>query len=198
MTPCCCHCCCWLLCSCRGCHVGAWSCCASVQAAVLCQDGGEGAAGQNDQDDDDPPAASCFLQRCLKASALSAVNVPDMQWNCCDMAGQSRCIVGHTFDSRSSKPGALCVCVCVLCPVQTYERDGWGEFPTQINPERREIRPTADRWVPCLLQHQLKSCVKQLYMGGHINSSRMSHCFPTVCCVALCCTCLQGAHPAVC
>jgi hypothetical protein len=31
--------------------------------------------------------------------------------------------------------------------LQTYERDGWGEFPTQINPERREIRPTADRWV---------------------------------------------------
>lgn len=29
--------------------------------------------------------------------------------------------------------------------LQTYERDGWGEFPTQINPERREIRPTADR-----------------------------------------------------
>lgn len=29
--------------------------------------------------------------------------------------------------------------------LQTYERDGWGEFPTTINPERREIRPTADR-----------------------------------------------------
>lgn len=29
--------------------------------------------------------------------------------------------------------------------LQCYERDGWGEFPTQINPERREIRPTADR-----------------------------------------------------
>ncbi|KAG2483511.1 hypothetical protein HYH03_017619 [Edaphochlamys debaryana] len=29
--------------------------------------------------------------------------------------------------------------------LQTYERDGWGEYPTQINPERREIRPTADR-----------------------------------------------------
>eukprot|EP00878_Enallax_costatus_P038542 GHUV01043851.1.p1 GENE.GHUV01043851.1~~GHUV01043851.1.p1 ORF type:complete len:122 (-),score=8.67 GHUV01043851.1:42-407(-) len=29
--------------------------------------------------------------------------------------------------------------------LQTYERDGWGEFPTVINPERREIRPTADR-----------------------------------------------------
>ncbi len=29
--------------------------------------------------------------------------------------------------------------------LQTYERDGWGEFPTQIVPERREIRPTADR-----------------------------------------------------
>ena len=27
--------------------------------------------------------------------------------------------------------------------LQTYERDGWGEFPTQV--ERREIRPTADR-----------------------------------------------------
>ncbi|PNH06846.1 hypothetical protein TSOC_006751 [Tetrabaena socialis] len=29
--------------------------------------------------------------------------------------------------------------------LQTYERDGWGEYPTQIDPERREIRPTADR-----------------------------------------------------
>lgn len=29
--------------------------------------------------------------------------------------------------------------------LQTYERDGWGEFPTVINPVRREIRPTADR-----------------------------------------------------
>ena len=29
--------------------------------------------------------------------------------------------------------------------LQSYERDGWGEFPTVINPERREIRPTADR-----------------------------------------------------
>ncbi|GBF95418.1 hypothetical protein Rsub_08380 [Raphidocelis subcapitata] len=29
--------------------------------------------------------------------------------------------------------------------LQTYERDGWGEFPTKINPDRREIRPTADR-----------------------------------------------------
>ena len=29
--------------------------------------------------------------------------------------------------------------------LQIYERDGWGEFPTVINPERREIRPTADR-----------------------------------------------------
>ncbi|GAB4823718.1 hypothetical protein N2152v2_010764 [Parachlorella kessleri] len=29
--------------------------------------------------------------------------------------------------------------------LQSYERDGWGEFPTQIIPERREIRPTADR-----------------------------------------------------
>ncbi|GMH33678.1 hypothetical protein BSKO_01512 [Bryopsis sp. KO-2023] len=27
----------------------------------------------------------------------------------------------------------------------TYERDGWGDFPTNIIPERREIRPTADR-----------------------------------------------------
>ena len=23
--------------------------------------------------------------------------------------------------------------------LQTYERDGWGEFPTQITPERREV-----------------------------------------------------------
>lgn len=29
--------------------------------------------------------------------------------------------------------------------LSTYERDGWGEFPTNIVPERREIRPTADR-----------------------------------------------------
>eukprot|EP01025_Chloroclados_australasicus_P045017 TRINITY_DN4906_c0_g1_i1.p1 TRINITY_DN4906_c0_g1~~TRINITY_DN4906_c0_g1_i1.p1 ORF type:complete len:684 (-),score=92.29 TRINITY_DN4906_c0_g1_i1:237-2288(-) len=29
--------------------------------------------------------------------------------------------------------------------LQTYERDGWGDFPTNIVPERREIRPTADR-----------------------------------------------------
>ena len=29
--------------------------------------------------------------------------------------------------------------------LQTYERDGWGEYDTQIVPERREIRPTADR-----------------------------------------------------
>jgi uncharacterized protein with von Willebrand factor type A (vWA) domain len=29
--------------------------------------------------------------------------------------------------------------------LQTYERDGWGEFPTQIDIDRREIRPTADR-----------------------------------------------------
>lgn len=29
--------------------------------------------------------------------------------------------------------------------LQTYERDGWGEFPTQVNLDRREIRPTADR-----------------------------------------------------
>lgn len=29
--------------------------------------------------------------------------------------------------------------------LQTYERDGWGEFPTNINIDRREIRPTADR-----------------------------------------------------
>ncbi|KAK9866929.1 hypothetical protein WJX84_008862 [Apatococcus fuscideae] len=29
--------------------------------------------------------------------------------------------------------------------LQTYERDGWSEFPTQIVPERREVRPTADR-----------------------------------------------------
>ncbi|KAK9805342.1 hypothetical protein WJX73_003956 [Symbiochloris irregularis] len=29
--------------------------------------------------------------------------------------------------------------------LQCYERDGWGEFPTRIHPDRREIRPTADR-----------------------------------------------------
>ncbi len=28
--------------------------------------------------------------------------------------------------------------------LQTYERDGWGEYSTSINPDRREIRPTAD------------------------------------------------------
>ena len=33
--------------------------------------------------------------------------------------------------------------------LQSYERDGWGEFPTQIIPERREIRPTADRGPSC-------------------------------------------------
>lgn len=36
------------------------------------------------------------------------------------------------------------VLLCLL--LQSYERDGWGEFPTQISPDRREIRPTADRW----------------------------------------------------
>ena len=29
--------------------------------------------------------------------------------------------------------------------LQTYERDGWSEFSTAIVPERREVRPTADR-----------------------------------------------------
>lgn len=29
--------------------------------------------------------------------------------------------------------------------LQSYERDGWGEYDTQVNPDRREIRPTADR-----------------------------------------------------
>lgn len=29
--------------------------------------------------------------------------------------------------------------------LQSYERDGWGEFPTQVAADRREIRPTADR-----------------------------------------------------
>lgn len=29
--------------------------------------------------------------------------------------------------------------------LSTYERDGWGDFPTNIVPERREVRPTADR-----------------------------------------------------
>ena len=29
--------------------------------------------------------------------------------------------------------------------LQTYERDGWGEFPTRVDIDRREIRPTADR-----------------------------------------------------
>ena len=30
--------------------------------------------------------------------------------------------------------------------LQTYERDGWGEFDTRIpDPDRREVRPTADR-----------------------------------------------------
>lgn len=31
--------------------------------------------------------------------------------------------------------------------LQSYERDGWGDFTTQINPDRREVRPTADRRV---------------------------------------------------
>ena len=29
--------------------------------------------------------------------------------------------------------------------LSTYERDGWGEYDTAINPDRLEIRPTADR-----------------------------------------------------
>jgi len=29
--------------------------------------------------------------------------------------------------------------------LSTYERDGWGEYDTTINPDRLEIRPTADR-----------------------------------------------------
>lgn len=36
--------------------------------------------------------------------------------------------------------------VLLFLLLQSYERDGWGEFPTQISPDRREIRPTADRW----------------------------------------------------
>lgn len=30
--------------------------------------------------------------------------------------------------------------------LQTYERDGWGEFPTRVVPERREVRG----WVVCV------------------------------------------------
>ena len=43
--------------------------------------------------------------------------------------------------------GGVSCCVTQLAEkgLQTYERDGWGEFVTQIVPERREIRPTADR-----------------------------------------------------
>jgi len=40
---------------------------------------------------------------------------------------------------------ALCVACRAVAWLQTYERDGWADFPTQINPERREVRPTADR-----------------------------------------------------
>jgi len=29
--------------------------------------------------------------------------------------------------------------------LQTYERDGWGEYDTRIDVDRREVRPTADR-----------------------------------------------------
>ncbi|KAF5826843.1 hypothetical protein DUNSADRAFT_1887 [Dunaliella salina] len=29
--------------------------------------------------------------------------------------------------------------------LQSYERDGWSEFPTRISHDRREVRPTADR-----------------------------------------------------
>ena len=40
--------------------------------------------------------------------------------------------------------------------LQTYERDGWGEFPTQINLDRREVRC----WLRCSMQHaaQMLSC----------------------------------------
>ena len=37
--------------------------------------------------------------------------------------------------------------------LQTYERDGWGEFPTIISADRREIRPTADRGPILLCAH---------------------------------------------
>lgn len=29
--------------------------------------------------------------------------------------------------------------------LQTYERDGWGEYDTRVDVDRREVRPTADR-----------------------------------------------------
>ena len=59
--------------------------------------------------------------------------------------------------------------------LQTYERDGWGEFPTQIQVERREIRPTADRG-PILL------CVDT--SGVHWNPQALSKISKT-CCAAL-------------
>ena len=55
--------------------------------------------------------------------------------------------------------------------LQTYERDGWGEFPTQIVVERREIRPTADRG-PILL------CVDtsgDIYSSSSSSSSSSSN-----------------------
>ena len=56
--------------------------------------------------------------------------------------------------------------------LQTYERDGWGEFPTQIQVERREIRPTADRG-PILL------CVDT--SGVHWNPEALSENFKSYC-----------------
>lgn len=51
--------------------------------------------------------------------------------------------------------------------LQTYERDGWGEFPTNIVVERREIRPTADRG-PILL------CVDT---SGNSHSHACANCY---------------------
>lgn len=48
--------------------------------------------------------------------------------------------------------------------LQTYERDGWGEFPTQIVVERREIRPTADRGPILLCVDTSGKCTARLYL----------------------------------
>lgn len=58
--------------------------------------------------------------------------------------------------------------------LQTYERDGWGEFPTQIVVERREIRPTADRG-PILL------CVDTSGMTSPVVYVTVAYGLRTVC-----------------
>ncbi len=54
--------------------------------------------------------------------------------------------------------------------LQTYERDGWGEFPTQIVVERREIRPTADRGPILLCVDTSGNNVWSVWQLGHVRS----------------------------